>query len=139
MQFDELKKISADNLQRSYSLISAISEYIAFKIMPGVPVKILALSEEDTKNILQLMQSVRYAVEQQEIINNELMAYHYNSLQNFSIGFKDADTTDEEKIKLLAGMVDTAINFVPQEIKTYLELKRQRVYTIVNNKTKENG
>ena len=139
MQFEELKKISTENLQRSYAMINAITEYIAFKITPGVSATILALSEQDTKDVLNLMQSVRYCVEQQEIINNELMIYHYTSLQNFDIGFKDSETTMEEKIELLAGMVETALNFVPAEIKEYLELKRQRVYTIVNNKNNNNG
>lgn len=134
MQIDELKKISFENLQRSYSIMAAITELIAIKVSPGKTPELLVLSANDTAEVLRLLQSVRYAVEQQEIINTELLAYHFNSLQNFDLGFKDTETTAEEKIKLLAGMVETAIQFVPAEIKTYLELKRERVYTIINDK-----
>ena len=139
MLVTDLRKLAQENTGRCISLITAIAEKIDMKLTDGKPTQLVAFGPTDTAEILQLMQGIRYCMEQAEIINSELINYHFNGYENLNILFSDKSTTDAEKIALLTQIVETAISFTPTDVRQYLELKKERVYSIIKNKTETDG
>lgn len=137
MQIDEIRKLAQQNFVRCSSIMSAIAEKINIDIKSVDEMFLLSLSPADTAEILGLLQSIRYCMEQAEIINTELLRYHWNGLTNFDIAFKDEKSSDDEKLKLLSQMVETAMQFIPPDVKEYLELKKNRVYSIIKKQDDE--
>ena len=127
LTIDELIKLSNENFSRCASMIAAIAEKIDMKLTDGKPTQLLSLGPSDTSEILQLMQGVRFCMEQAESINSGLIENYTNTAINQKFCLVDGNTTDAEKIELLKQLVDAAIMFLPNDVKGYIEAKKGRI------------
>ena len=127
LTIDELIKMSNENFLRCASMISAIAEKVDMKLTDGRPTQVLSLGPSDTSEILHMMQGIRFCMEMAETINAGLIENYTHTAMNQKFCIVDGEKTDAEKIELLKQLVDSAIMFLPADVKDYIIAKKSRV------------
>lgn len=124
MPIKQLIEQSQKNQLRAAHLVAAISERISSK-MEGVS-KIM-LSESDTIEFLQLFDSVKYVIAQQDNVLQQLVILHAGALKNYQECVRDGAATVEQKLEMMERLLETALSWVSPDVLEYLRLRKETI------------
>jgi hypothetical protein len=124
MPIKEIISRSKKNQVRLAHLIAAISEKINYKT-EGVTC--IVLSEQDSRELMQLYEQVKFAVAQQENLLGRLIEMHASALANYRDCVADEKATDAEKLGMLERLLALALEWVGDDVREYLELRRKTI------------